>query len=167
MAAILVSQSASLARSSLFSRSSQGVFSSTSASDGCQNSIVVAAHCHRNFPPAFHLKTESVSHVFPPSVTQNHSFSSCSAQPCRQCKNLNSSLVVRNKRRERHLLVAASATASAAERSSATGEIQEKKVAIVWFKHDLRLDDHPGLAAASEYQHVLPLFIFDPYVCSG
>jgi hypothetical protein len=42
-----------------------------------------------------------------------------------------------------------------------------KTVAIVWFKHDLRVDDHPGLAAAAEYEQVLPLFIFDPQICTG
>jgi len=36
-----------------------------------------------------------------------------------------------------------------------------KKVAIVWFKHDLRVDDHVGLTSAMQYDHVLPLFIFD------
>ncbi len=40
-------------------------------------------------------------------------------------------------------------------------------MAIVWFKHDLRVDDHPGLAAAAEYEQVLPLFIFDPQICTG
>ena len=45
---------------------------------------------------------------------------------------------------------------------------KEKEVAILWFKHDLRVDDHPGVAVAvAEYKHVLPVFIFDPHVCAG
>ncbi|KAG0573379.1 hypothetical protein KC19_VG173400 [Ceratodon purpureus] len=43
----------------------------------------------------------------------------------------------------------------------------EKKVAIVWFKHDLRMDDHPGLASAAQYDHVLPLFILDSSFYAG
>ena len=35
--------------------------------------------------------------------------------------------------------------------------------ALVWFKHDLRLDDHPGLQAALENgTPVIPVFCFDP-----
>ncbi|GAV64864.1 DNA_photolyase domain-containing protein/Abhydrolase_6 domain-containing protein [Cephalotus follicularis] len=33
--------------------------------------------------------------------------------------------------------------------------------AILWFKQDLRVDDHPGLVAASEYRAVVPLYVFD------
>ncbi|KAK9836731.1 hypothetical protein WJX74_006975 [Apatococcus lobatus] len=34
---------------------------------------------------------------------------------------------------------------------------------VVWFKHDLRLDDHPGLAAALEAgDPIIPFFCFDP-----
>lgn len=33
----------------------------------------------------------------------------------------------------------------------------------VWFKHDLRLDDHPGLTAALEAgDPIIPFFCFDP-----
>ncbi|KAL9682240.1 hypothetical protein QQ045_014034 [Rhodiola kirilowii] len=38
--------------------------------------------------------------------------------------------------------------------------------AVVWFKHDLRLDDHPGLAAASEFDAVVPLYVFDRRILS-
>ncbi|KAL0907838.1 hypothetical protein M5K25_022281 [Dendrobium thyrsiflorum] len=39
---------------------------------------------------------------------------------------------------------------------------------IVWYKHDLRVDDHPGLvAAASQQQAVVPLYVFDPRIISG
>ena len=36
------------------------------------------------------------------------------------------------------------------------------KVAIVWFRRDLRINDHPALLAAIESsEKVLPLFILD------
>lgn len=47
------------------------------------------------------------------------------------------------------------------------GTTVEKKVAIVWFKHDLRMDDHVGLTSALQYDHVLPLFIFDSSFYAG
>lgn len=35
-------------------------------------------------------------------------------------------------------------------------------MAILWYKHDLRVDDHPGLvAAAARYRSVVPLYVFD------
>lgn len=34
--------------------------------------------------------------------------------------------------------------------------------ALLWFKQDLRLDDHPALIAAADAERVLPLYIFDP-----
>lgn len=40
-----------------------------------------------------------------------------------------------------------------------------RSVAIMWFRRDLRLSDHPALTAAlSEHTEVLPLFIIDPYL---
>jgi hypothetical protein len=60
-----------------------------------------------------------------------------------------------------------SSTHGLASSSSSAAASCRKTVAIVWFKHDLRVDDHPGLAAAAEYEQVLPLFIFDPQVCTG
>lgn len=38
--------------------------------------------------------------------------------------------------------------------------------AILWFKHDLRIDDHPGLAAASKYRAIVPLYVFDHRILS-
>ncbi len=38
----------------------------------------------------------------------------------------------------------------------------KKGTAIVWFRRDLRIQDHPALAAASEYEAVLPIYIDDP-----
>lgn len=40
-------------------------------------------------------------------------------------------------------------------------------LAILWFKQDLRVDDHPGLVAASKYQAVVPLYVFDHRILSG
>ncbi|XP_043716241.1 uncharacterized protein LOC122664469 isoform X2 [Telopea speciosissima] len=48
-------------------------------------------------------------------------------------------------------------------------DIERKKydnVALLWFKHDLRSDDHPGLVAASNRQTVVPLYIFDHRILS-
>ncbi|XP_057952772.1 uncharacterized protein LOC131146933 [Malania oleifera] len=42
-----------------------------------------------------------------------------------------------------------------------------KGVAVLWFKQDLRLDDHPGLvAAAAQHRTILPLYVFDPRILS-
>ncbi|XWS37699.1 hypothetical protein CRYUN_Cryun19dG0067400 [Craigia yunnanensis] len=39
--------------------------------------------------------------------------------------------------------------------------------AILWFKHDLRLDDHPALAAAAQtHRSLLPLYVFDHRILS-
>jgi deoxyribodipyrimidine photolyase len=38
--------------------------------------------------------------------------------------------------------------------------------AILWFKHDLRVDDHPGLVAASKYRSLVPLYVFDHRILS-
>ncbi|XP_039689791.1 uncharacterized protein [Medicago truncatula] len=39
--------------------------------------------------------------------------------------------------------------------------------AIVWFKHDLRTDDHPGLlTAASNFQSLVPIYVFDHRILS-
>lgn len=38
--------------------------------------------------------------------------------------------------------------------------------AILWFKHDLRIDDHPGLVAASKSRVLLPLYVFDHRILS-
>lgn len=54
--------------------------------------------------------------------------------------------------------------AAAAVAGSAT---ETKGTALLWFKHDLRLDDHPGVAGASAYKQVLPVYVFDPHVCVG
>jgi hypothetical protein len=38
--------------------------------------------------------------------------------------------------------------------------------AILWFKHDLRVDDHPGLVTASKYRSLVPLYVFDHRILS-
>uniref|UniRef100_A0A5B7B338 Photolyase/cryptochrome alpha/beta domain-containing protein n=1 Tax=Davidia involucrata TaxID=16924 RepID=A0A5B7B338_DAVIN len=45
-------------------------------------------------------------------------------------------------------------------------ERQESSAAVLWFKHDLRVDDHPGLVAASRYRTVVPLYVFDRRILS-
>ncbi|KAK1307054.1 Blue-light photoreceptor PHR2 [Acorus calamus] len=37
----------------------------------------------------------------------------------------------------------------------------ERGAAVVWFKQDLRIDDHPGLVAASRHRTVVPVYVFD------
>ncbi|KAE8665534.1 Hydrolase, putative isoform 2 [Hibiscus syriacus] len=49
--------------------------------------------------------------------------------------------------------------------SSATNG--RSRSAILWFKHDLRLNDHPGLtAAARTHRFLLPLYVFDHRILS-
>lgn len=57
-------------------------------------------------------------------------------------------------RRLPFLLVASAATAAASGPRSGA--------ALVWFKNDLRVDDHPGLVAAvAKHETVVPLYVFD------
>lgn len=45
---------------------------------------------------------------------------------------------------------------------------KEEGASVVWFKHDLRIDDHPGLVAAvSQHRTVVPFYVFDPRMLSG
>lgn len=40
--------------------------------------------------------------------------------------------------------------------------------ALLWFKQDLRTDDHPGLiAAAARHRSVVPVYVFDPRILRG
>ena len=40
--------------------------------------------------------------------------------------------------------------------------------AVVWFRRDLRVHDHPALAAACrEHERVVPLFVLDPALLGG
>ncbi|RIA04368.1 hypothetical protein BRARA_K01402 [Brassica rapa] len=42
----------------------------------------------------------------------------------------------------------------------------ESSTAVVWFKQDLRVDDHPGLIAASKHGAVIPLYVLDRRILS-
>jgi hypothetical protein len=56
---------------------------------------------------------------------------------------------------------------TATTQEAAMVEHKKEEVAIVWFKHDLRMDDHLGLAASAQYHRVIPLFIFDSHFYAG
>ena len=46
-------------------------------------------------------------------------------------------------------------------------DTSSKGAAIIWYKHDLRIDDHPALVAASHHHPMLlPLYIFDHRILS-
>ncbi|GMP24130.1 hypothetical protein CsSME_00001515 [Camellia sinensis var. sinensis] len=38
--------------------------------------------------------------------------------------------------------------------------------ALLWFKHDLRIHDHPGILAASKYRTLVPFYVFDCRILS-
>jgi len=44
----------------------------------------------------------------------------------------------------------------------AEGTNKNSGTSLLWFKHDLRLDDHPGLHQAMAMGDVIPVFVFDP-----
>ncbi|PQM37504.1 uncharacterized protein Pyn_23173 [Prunus yedoensis var. nudiflora] len=48
----------------------------------------------------------------------------------------------------------------------AVTDAEKAGVAVVWLKHDLRIDDHPALLAASNHNAVVPLYIFDHRIIS-
>ncbi|KAI4989235.1 hypothetical protein ZWY2020_036552 [Hordeum vulgare] len=60
-------------------------------------------------------------------------------------------------RRHRHRLVVSCSAVS------------DGGAAVVWFKHDLRVDDHPGLVAAcaEPRRPVVPLYVFDSRILAG
>lgn len=41
------------------------------------------------------------------------------------------------------------------------------KTIIVWYRNDLRVSDHPALAAAADADQVIPVFIFDTALTEG
>ncbi|GFY84322.1 DNA photolyase [Actinidia rufa] len=61
-------------------------------------------------------------------------------------------------------LAMASMSSTRTRTESSVGE--NAGAAVLWFKHDLRLDDHPGLAAASRFRKVVPLYVFDRRILS-
>ncbi|GAB2294093.1 hypothetical protein Dimus_028310 [Dionaea muscipula] len=60
------------------------------------------------------------------------------------------------------------ASCSSGKNEATHGIDKERRsgAAILWFKHDLRTDDHPGLLAASEHGIVVPLYVFDRRILS-
>ncbi|KAA3459777.1 (6-4)DNA photolyase [Gossypium australe] len=48
---------------------------------------------------------------------------------------------------------------------SAATDVRSRS-AVLWFKHDLRLNDHPALSAAETHRFVLPLYVFDRRILS-
>ncbi|KAI5056684.1 hypothetical protein GOP47_0028502 [Adiantum capillus-veneris] len=65
-----------------------------------------------------------------------------------------------SKRRRQYRILAVSADAS-------MQTSKNKDVAILWFKKDLRLDDHVGLSISTAYQALLPVYVFDPHLLRG
>ncbi|KAI7756989.1 hypothetical protein M8C21_004424 [Ambrosia artemisiifolia] len=45
--------------------------------------------------------------------------------------------------------------------SNAKKNTTTQDTALLWYKNDLRVDDHPGLIAASKHKALLPLYVFD------
>ncbi|WOL19137.1 hypothetical protein Cni_G27934 [Canna indica] len=57
---------------------------------------------------------------------------------------------------------------ASAATASLQGDAARGGTAIVWFKNDLRIDDHPGLATAvAKHEMVIPLYVFDHRILSN
>ncbi|KAI8534492.1 hypothetical protein RHMOL_Rhmol10G0094200 [Rhododendron molle] len=67
-------------------------------------------------------------------------------------------------RPHRSSVAVASMPSKRARMESSAG--RDTGAAVLWFKHDLRLDDHPGLAAAPRCRTVVPLYVFDRRILS-
>ena len=115
-----------------------------------------AASCSPSFPwklagPIFPLRNPRAS----PHISHIHED---------QCHRIDLHLHPHHEARRRNRCF--SATASLVDDSSS--QKHETSSAILWFKKDLRVDDHPGLLSASaNFQSVLPVYIFDPYILRG
>lgn len=57
-------------------------------------------------------------------------------------------------------------SASAVAARVESGATANAGAAILWYKHDLRVEDHPGLIAASQHRTVVPIYIFDRRILS-
>lgn len=44
--------------------------------------------------------------------------------------------------------------------------VDKDGTAVVWYKQDLRIDDHPGLVSASRHRNLIPLYVFDHRILS-
>ncbi|GFP88283.1 blue-light photoreceptor phr2 [Phtheirospermum japonicum] len=57
-------------------------------------------------------------------------------------------------------------SASAVSMRVESGAAANRGAAILWYKHDLRIEDHPGIIAASQHRSVVPLYVFDCRILS-
>ncbi|KAI3458274.1 hypothetical protein Pfo_014937 [Paulownia fortunei] len=57
-------------------------------------------------------------------------------------------------------------SASAVDMRVESGAAGNSGTAILWYKHDLRIVDHPGLIAAAQHRCVVPLYVFDRRILS-
>ncbi|XP_057798386.1 uncharacterized protein LOC131014423 isoform X4 [Salvia miltiorrhiza] len=57
-------------------------------------------------------------------------------------------------------------SASATDVRVESGAAANSSAAVLWYKHDLRIEDHPGLIAASQHRTVVPLYVFDRRILS-
>ncbi|XP_073124044.1 uncharacterized protein [Henckelia pumila] len=55
---------------------------------------------------------------------------------------------------------------SAVRMGAESGAAERNGAAIVWYKHDLRVEDHAGLVAAAKHRCVVPLYIIDRRILS-
>ncbi|KAJ8752906.1 hypothetical protein K2173_008641 [Erythroxylum novogranatense] len=46
------------------------------------------------------------------------------------------------------------------------GGARARSAAVLWFKQDLRIDDHPGLVEAAKFNALVPLYVFDRRILS-
>lgn len=44
--------------------------------------------------------------------------------------------------------------------------VDKDGTAVLWYKQDLRIDDHPGLVSASRHRNLIPLYVFDHRILS-
>ncbi|XP_074355151.1 uncharacterized protein LOC141693864 isoform X2 [Apium graveolens] len=44
--------------------------------------------------------------------------------------------------------------------------VDKDGTAVVWYKQDLRVDDHPGLMSASRFRNLIPVYVFDHRILS-
>lgn len=123
----------------------------------------------------------STSHVQRGFVRSRHDVHATVANiSCNRHQNFNSSARIHIAAAERVSVAVAAVAATryhpvmGALSSSSPPLSCTQSHAIVWFKHDLRLDDHPGLHMAvnmeernGQHRSVVPLLVFDPQVYSS
>ncbi|CAL1405174.1 unnamed protein product [Linum trigynum] len=62
--------------------------------------------------------------------------------------------------------ITAATPAGARASNGVSGGSKGRPSAIVWFKQDLRVDDHPGIVEAAGYPAVVPVYVFDHRILS-